>query len=98
MYLLTMAIADVQAGTYQGSWGLKIIATIKPVRIAPLGNSQAARLLQMIGPSIRTAAATALASPGATCAIPSPVAAMISMAAKTSVRRPFGVRKKRRTG
>ena len=97
MYLLTMASADVQAGTYHGSWGLKTIATITPVRIAPLGNSQAFRFLRRIGASIRAATATALARPGATCAMPSPIAAMTVRTAKTMVRRPFGVRKNRRT-
>jgi hypothetical protein len=34
-------MAEVQAATYQGSCGVNIIATINPVRTAPLGNSQA---------------------------------------------------------
>src|SRR5689334_7728857 len=45
-YLLTTAIAEAQAGTYHGSWGLSTIATISPVSMAPLGNSQAPFLLR----------------------------------------------------
>src|SRR6266550_309424 len=72
MYLLRTAIADVEAGTYHGSCGVRIIATIKPVRRAPLGNSQAPRTLRRITPSIRTATPIALATPGAISLIPSP--------------------------
>ena len=75
MYLLRTAIADVEAGTYHGSCGLKTIATSKPVRTAPLGNSHAVRFHLTISASVTAATITALARPGAIWLTPSPGAA-----------------------
>src|SRR5579872_1777892 len=95
MYLLAMAMADVQAPTYQGSCGVKIMATIKPVRTAPLGNSQSPCIFRRISRSIAPAAITAAARPGAIRRIPSCGALTATRITSTIMRRPLGVWKNR---
>src|SRR5215471_3756864 len=95
-YLLTTAIADVAAATYHGSYGLRIIAMIKPVSTAPLGNSQALFLFRIMKTSINPATRTALTSSGPTSPICSCLIANAVRIANTISRSPFGVRKNRR--
>src|SRR5579864_1227968 len=95
MYLLAMAMAEVQAPTYQGSCGVKIIATIKPVRTAPLGNSHSPCILRRISRSIAAATATAAARPGTIRRIPSCGAVTAIRITRTIMRRPLGVWKNR---
>src|SRR6266478_1979850 len=95
MYLLTIANAEVQTATYHGSYGLKTIATNKPVRTAPSGNSQTPYFFRRINTSIRAAAATAPASPGASSLMLWPSKARAISIARTMRTRPLGVRKNR---
>src|SRR5215468_228048 len=97
-YLLTTAIADVAAATYQGSYGLRIIAMIKPVSTAPLGNSQALFLFRMMKTSINPATRTALTSSGPTSPSCSCRTANAVRIASTISRSPLGVRKNRTIG
>src|SRR5437879_1289498 len=95
MYLVAIATDEVEAATYQGSCGVSIIATIKPVRTAPLGNSQAPRIFRRASRSIAPAIRTEVARPGATNAIPSRGAARATRIVRTIMRRPLGVWKNR---
>src|SRR5262249_33435769 len=94
-HLEAMPIADAEAETYHGSCGLSTIATIRPVRIAPLGNSQHPRRQYRIGPSIAMAAATAPARLGPAWRTPTDGRAKPSIARRMRRSSPFGVRKKR---
>ena len=98
MYLLTMAIADVQAGTYQGSCGLRTIATSMPVRMAPLGTSHLPERSTQDRQVDERGGGDRAKQPGRDAAARRRSgAASATSSASRMMSRPFGVRKNRRT-
>src|SRR5690242_17637884 len=91
MYLLAIATPEVTAAKYQCSCGVKIMATIRPVRTAPLGNSQPPCILRRISTSIPPATITAANRPGTTSLKPSCGTARPSRTTRTMVSKPLGV-------
>src|SRR5690348_5794375 len=94
-YLLAIATAEVQAAMYHRSCGVKIMATIRPVRTAPLGYSHAPCIFRSATTSIAPATRTAAAKPGTTNLSPSCGAASRSRITRMMVRSPLGVWKNR---
>jgi len=90
-----VAIADVKAATYQGSCALITMATMSPVRMAPLGNVHLPVRQRKIGTSTTEAARTEAARGRITNRRPCPGAAAAARPERTTVSRPFGVRRKR---
>src|SRR5436190_5889893 len=95
-YLDRTATTDAAVATYHGACALSTMATIIAVSTAPLGNSHRVWRARRMIASRSPATATAPKSAGATVPMPSCGAAMAARTARTMVRRPFGVLKKRR--
>src|SRR6188472_749311 len=94
MYLLNTPTIDVTATTYHAECELRIIATMRPVRSAPLGNAHRFFVRYRMSASI-TIAGTVATPTDITTGHPSRAPARTARKPSTTRTSPFGVRKKR---